>query len=183
MSLETVLNAGSGAGHVPADEFPSGWWREIRLDADPDSKPDIVADIRSIPLDDQTVDAVYTSHTLEHLAEHEVPPALAELRRVLRPGGRLVVRVPDLKLVCRQVAQGRLTDVLYESPAGPVRPLDVVYGYQRLVAAGHPLYQHRTGFTGQTLSDVLGAAGFDGRVVEVPAAFELRADCTKPEEK
>jgi hypothetical protein len=47
----------------------------------------------AIPLDDGAVDLVVSFETLEHIAEHEV--MMAEVRRVLRPGGALLLSTPD----------------------------------------------------------------------------------------
>ncbi|MDO8705893.1 MAG: methyltransferase domain-containing protein [Sulfuricaulis sp.] len=52
-----------------------------------------------------SVDAVYSSHNIEHLYPHEVPVALAEFRRVLRGDGLLVIACPDLQSVCALVAE------------------------------------------------------------------------------
>ena len=50
-------------------------------------------DARRIPLPDACVDAVVSFETIEHLYEHDI--FLAEVRRVLRPGGRFVVSSPE----------------------------------------------------------------------------------------
>ena len=50
-------------------------------------------DARAIPLGNESVDVVVSFETLEHLAEHE--QFLLELRRVLRPGGMLIISTPD----------------------------------------------------------------------------------------
>lgn len=52
---------------------------------------------RRIPHDTASVDAIYTSHMVEHLDRLEARSFLAECRRVLRPGGVLRVAVPDLR--------------------------------------------------------------------------------------
>ena len=51
------------------------------------------ADVRSIPFRDGSFDLVYSMGTVEHFAETE--GAIAEIFRVLRPGGRAIVGVPN----------------------------------------------------------------------------------------
>jgi SAM-dependent methyltransferase len=52
-----------------------------------------VGDALDIPLEDAAVDVVVSFETLEHLAGHD--RFLSEIRRVLRPGGLLVISTPD----------------------------------------------------------------------------------------
>ena len=54
-----------------------------------------------IPFEDASVDAVYHSHVLEHIDREHVPGFLAEVFRVLRPGGVHRVVVPDLERQAR----------------------------------------------------------------------------------
>jgi SAM-dependent methyltransferase len=56
---------------------------------------------KGIPAEDASVDAVYHSHLLEHLDREAVPGFLAEVRRVLKPGGVHRIVVPDLELDAR----------------------------------------------------------------------------------
>jgi SAM-dependent methyltransferase len=49
-------------------------------------------DIREIPFADNSVDLVYTMGTIEHIEEYA--QAVAEIHRVLRPGGRALIGVP-----------------------------------------------------------------------------------------
>lgn len=55
----------------------------------------IQADVRNTTLPDQTYDLVVSFETLEHIAEHEV--FLSEIKRLLKPGGRLIISTPDKK--------------------------------------------------------------------------------------
>ncbi|HKY59073.1 MAG TPA: methyltransferase domain-containing protein [Aeromicrobium sp.] len=52
---------------------------------------------KGIPFADQSVDGVYHSHLLEHLDREAVPTFLAEVKRVLKPGGVHRIVVPDLE--------------------------------------------------------------------------------------
>jgi len=109
---------------------------------------------------DASVDAVYSSHNIEHLYPHEVPIALAEFLRVLKPTGFLLLTCPDLQSICRLVVEDKLDLPAYVSPAGPIAPHDVLYGYRPQLAAGNLFMAHRTGFTLKTLIDTMRAAGF-----------------------
>lgn len=57
---------------------------------------------KGIPYPDGSVDAVYHSHMLEHIDHDAVPGFLAEVRRVLKPGGVHRIVVPDLELQARE---------------------------------------------------------------------------------
>ena len=50
-------------------------------------------DVRSIPFRDGSFDAVYSMGTVEHFDETQL--AIDEIRRVLRPGGRALLGVPN----------------------------------------------------------------------------------------
>lgn len=137
-------------------------WREIRLDIDPAVKPDLIGtmtDMSAVP--SGSMHAVWSSHNIEHLEAHEVPLALAEFLRVLRPGGFALIVTPDLQEICRHVAAGHLEDLLYESPAGPISAIDVLYGHRPDIARGKTYMAHRTGFVSATLKQKLKDAGFD----------------------
>jgi SAM-dependent methyltransferase len=52
-------------------------------------------DLQDIDLPTSSLDAILTPHVLEHVPDTEA--ALTEIRRVLKPGGRLVLQVPVLQ--------------------------------------------------------------------------------------
>lgn len=157
------LHVGCGLARKPhvAPCFQSDVCQEIRLDIDPDVEPDVVCSMLDMaPVPDASVDAVYSSHNIEHLYPHEVELALAEFLRVLKPDGLLVLTCPDLQAVCRLVADDRLTEPAYVAPAGPIAPLDILYGHRPQLAAGNLFMAHHTGFTLRTLVEGLHSAGF-----------------------
>jgi hypothetical protein len=53
----------------------------------------------TLPLPDASVHTVYTSHAIEHLPTETVERLLVEAQRVLRPSGRLVIKIPDFDRV------------------------------------------------------------------------------------
>ena len=75
-SVDTILCAMAEAGEVPATA----------------SAKVVVGDVLSLPYADETFDCVIASEILEHIPEDDA--AIAELTRVLKVGGTLVVSVP-----------------------------------------------------------------------------------------
>jgi len=181
--MKQVLHVGCGAATIEkmTPGFRSGDWQEVRFDINPGVRPDIVGtitDMTAVPTD--SVDAVYSSHNVEHVYAHEVPSVLREFLRVLKPGGFAVITCPDIESVAGQVAAGKLIDPLYQSPAGPISALDIMYGHTPAIANGEVYMAHRTAFTAKTLSDHMMSAGFG--VVGMrrrPQVYELWAIGTK----
>jgi SAM-dependent methyltransferase len=171
-----LLNLGSGppgASWLPA-LFSD--WRQLRVDVDPRAVPDIVADAVDLSsIASGVADAVWTAHCLEHLYAHDVPLALAEIRRVLKDDGFGCILVPDLQRIAAFVAEDRMHEPIYTSPAGPVCPHDVLFGFGPALARGHLSMAHRCGFTPTGLIGQLNAAGFGGYAVLRRANFELAA--------
>ena len=179
--LRTVLHVGCGPANPQNlhGRFRGSEWKEVRLDIDPGVHPDIVASLTNMQgVASASVDAVWSSHNLEHLSAHEVPIALREFQRVLRPGGSVLVTMPDLQQIAEFVAADKLEETIYESPAGPISAIDCLFGLRSAIAGGKIHMAHRTGFTASSLRRQLGEAGF----VEVKtwfAPFALWAEARK----
>lgn len=177
-AIRQVLHVGSGplrAGKLHP-LFRGGTWCETRLDIDPGFGPDVVGSATDLSaFGDGSIDAVWTSHTIEHLFDHEVPVALAEMARVLAPTGFALITTPDLARVAAEVVVGRLEDTLYVSPSGPVTALDVLFGFRSSVARGGVHMAHRTGFTAERLGRLLVEAGFTEARVWQGESYDLWA--------
>lgn len=141
--------------------FNTPEWDEVRLDIDASVNPDVTGTMTDMTaVASSSIDAIFSSHNIEHLYPHEVPVALGEFMRVLKDDGFAVITCPDLQSVCRLVAEDKLTEPAYVSPAGPIAPLDILYGHRPPMARGNLYMAHRCGFTEKSLREALGAAGF-----------------------
>jgi predicted SAM-dependent methyltransferase len=85
----------------------------VRLDIDGSVEPDVLGTMTDMPaMADASVDAIFSSHNIEHLYPHEVPIALGEFLRVLKPDGFAIITCPDLQSVCALVAKGKLLEAV-----------------------------------------------------------------------
>lgn len=85
--LEGEIKLDIGCGKFKKDGF-------IGVDAK-DFGQEIVWDIcQGLPFQDETVDEVYTSHTLEHIKDESLDDLFREFHRVCKNGAKLTIRVP-----------------------------------------------------------------------------------------
>jgi len=163
--MKTLLNVGCGLSNISQIKgFDKDNWKEIRLDIDSAVKPDVVGSSTDMSLiETGSVDAVYSSYNLDHIYPHEVPIALKEFYRVLNEDGIAVVRCPDIQTVCELIAQDKLLELLYESPIGPISPIDVIYGNRWQTQNGNEYMAKKVGFTYSALDASFAEAGFKAR--------------------
>ena len=159
--MKSFLHVGCGPKRKDHTTKALSQWTELRFDIDESVKPDLVGTMTDMSsVSSESVDAVFSSHNIEHLYPHEVPVALAEFLRVLKPDGIAVITCPDLKSVCALIAEDKLTEAAYTSPAGPIAPIDILYGLRSSMAQGNLYMSHRCGFTQKVLTGTLQASGF-----------------------
>ena len=181
--MKTFLHVGCGQNRKEQTTrgFNTPEWHELRLDIDANVNPDIVGTMTDMSaLADASVDALFSSHNIEHLYPHDVPLALKEFLRVLKPDGFVVITCPDLQPVCALVAEDKLVDTAYVSAAGPITPLDILYGHRVSMALGNHYMAHRCGFTKKVMLATLQAAGFGAvAIISRPQYFDLYALASK----
>jgi SAM-dependent methyltransferase len=177
-----------GCGHATKEQTTAGFnsedWDECRFDIDISVAPDIVGSMTDMScIDDDSYDAVYSSHNIEHLYAHEVETALAEFYRILKTDGFLVITCPDIQSVAEMIAEGKLLETAYISPAGPICPIDMIYGYRPSLKEGKHYMAHKCGFTESVLNDALLRAGFQQIASKSRGKpkFDLHAVATKSE--
>lgn len=136
------INIGAGQYRHP------GW---IDVDVQEHTEPDLVASAEDLPFKDDVASHVYCGHVLEHMdLDRQIYVCLAEIKRVLRPDGELMVVGPDLD----RAKQG-WPDMVEAIWPGAKHPGSV--GAEHLWPSTVP-----------TTMSVLDAAGFDAE--EVPIA-------------
>jgi predicted SAM-dependent methyltransferase len=174
------LNLGSGAYRLPAGDGWTNW------DEDPETPADRHAHVPPVPYGDGSVEEVYLGHFLEHFEPEEADELLRECYRVLRPGGRLGVVVPDTRAVLAHYLAGDHTMV--EIPANVHWSLDdlgsvcSVFLYSTIQES-----RHKWAYDERSLRAVLHKAGFattcplapDDPRVSVPAWWNLGLEARK----
>ena len=163
--LKTLLHVGCASlniSHIKG--FIIDDWTEIRFDIDESRNPDIVGTLTDMSLvQTKSVDAIYSAYNIDHIYPHEVPTALSEFFRVLKDDGMAIIKCPDIQSVCEAVAKGKLLEPFYNSPVGPISPIDILFGNRKAVAKGNEFMAKKGGFIYSVLDRALHQAGFEVR--------------------
>lgn len=182
VSVGTVrLNIGSG--DLPMRE--AGW---TNIDETHYPGVDLVLRVPPLPWADDSVTEIYAGHFLEHLAREEAHVFLRECHRVLHPGGRLGIMVPDMAECFRRYVIDKPAPV--EFPAGQHRDLrDLDDLNDVIIFSTAQASHHQWSYDLVTLKRALVRANFhvvgefdrhhDSRVA-VGAWYQLGLDATKP---
>lgn len=150
------LNIGGGKGHprVPG-------WTIVDLREGADVRLDITRD--PLPYADDSVEVIFTSHTLEHIPRERLGFVLSEFRRVIKPGTGLVrILVPDIARAVKAYADKdaaffRSSEVTTPDAAAPLGGQLIAWFYS-ISKVGHG---HVHGFDEEYMTYWLRAAGFN----------------------
>jgi len=80
-----------GCGDVPI------FTNSLRVDIRKTAAVSIIADARFLPFKKEIFHHVYSSHTIEHFSHNDVPFVLKEWIRIMKHGGVIEIRCPDLR--------------------------------------------------------------------------------------
>ena len=149
--------------HLGGTEPREGWhlFNAQQLDG-----VDTVGNVTELPFEDESFATVYASHLIEHLGyQEELPKALAGIHRVLKPGGKLMVSVPDL-------------DTLAALFVSPTLDVNERFHVMRIMFGGQTDEWdfHKVGFTLPIMSHFLAQAGFSE--IRQTDGFGLFNDCS-----
>lgn len=137
MKQPIKLNLGAGHNRRP------GW---INIDIDPQTRPDVVHDLtQPLPYQDNTVSAILLQDILEHFTKQEGQKLLCECARVLKKGGRIKLRLPNIQQIIDQFAADE--EVM----------LEFIYGNTETSGRWG---SHRYGYTAKSIALALKRAGF-----------------------
>lgn len=126
--------------------LPPPW---INADAQIGVGIDLVLNLHDLwPLQPESYEQIYSSHTIEHAYPDRLPVALAQLHRALIPGGILTLATTSFEGIFDAYLAG-YTPAQWNA-----------YLFGDSSSKDHPLMAHRQTFTAEYLTELLHAAGF-----------------------
>lgn len=85
------------------------------LDADKKCDPDFLLDIRDLSsIESNSVDEIYTAHTLEHILLTHLFKTVRGFCRILKPGGKITIIVPDTETVSGDWSKNKIPGFYFE---------------------------------------------------------------------
>lgn len=128
----------------------------VNVDLFPGPVVDEVFDLDEIPYQDNTISAINSEHSLEHVGWIRADKALAEWYRVLMPGGQLILKIPEFEDCCRKYLETPVENKTHRQWYKYT-----IYGIQKS-QAGEPdeAQTHRAGWSAQEMCEKLKSLGF-----------------------
>ena len=100
----------------------------------------------SLPLNENSVDFIYSSHFFEHLFKDDATALFKSCARALKPGGVIRISIPDLAYAVSLYGLGRKAEMLDD--------------YFFVQGKGSYLARHKYMYDFETIKEALGQAGF-----------------------
>jgi hypothetical protein len=164
------LNLGSGGIEYPG-------FLSVDLN---DRRANIIMDITKLDFPENSVSEMIAIHVLEHLSPYIVLDTLKLWNKILKPGGKLTMELPDLESLCRRYVEAN-TGERYGLA-------NCIYGSVNTTSEGEPsdiTSPHLFGWDKQQIADQLWNAGFT-RIEFMPERFphpeppNMSVDAYKP---
>jgi SAM-dependent methyltransferase len=105
-----------GSGQLRYESVAECKWVNVDIASrPPDQVPDLLCDVgkERLPFDNESVDYCVLHHLWEHLDADPGHALAAECYRVLKPGGKLIVTVPDMRALAQRWMLGQIDDYIY----------------------------------------------------------------------
>lgn len=139
------LNVGSGGvewnGYLSVDFY--------------DKRANIIMDITQLDFDDNSVTEILASHVFEHFNPYHVQRILADWNRILKPGGKLIMEMPDIEALCARFGKADMKE--------RYGILNAIYGSVNTTNVGGPdeiTSPHLFGWWKDSLYDFLSHTGY-----------------------
>lgn len=159
-------------GWINVDAHTEGWNDRI-------NKPDVTANITDLPFEDNYADAIAAIHVFEHFYKWDAHDILLGWKRVLKPGGKLILELPSMEKVFQYIANAIDRQM----------PMSATFSFFPLW--GDPKYKdvamcHKWGYFFSTLKAELIKAGYEDVKADKPRYHfpqrDMRVTATKPKE-
>lgn len=169
------LNVGAGARR------PEGYFNVDAVEnSDAPRKLDAVCLADSIPLPDGSVKELMAIHLWEHIYRWNCDTVMEEWKRLLKPGGLLVLELPDLMKFCKNILEHAGRGGKHPDQLG----MWAAYGDPR---SGDPHMNHKWGWSPETLTEFLKEHGFI-KIKHLPTVYhpagrkhrDMRIEAIKP---
>ena len=147
--------------HIGGEEKKEGW-KILNIQQKPDV--DFIGDITDLgQFEDNSIDEIYASHVVEHVAQKKVETTLKGIHRVLKDSGKFYVSVPDMDILCK----------IYLDPKAPPK---VKFHTMRMMFGGQidDFDYHYFGWNFQFMNEFLLKSGF--KKIERVKSFSLFND-------
>lgn len=107
--MKRAINCGSG--QRPFTSTPEVEW--CNVDSQAKWNPDLVCDGSKLPFPDESADYFVLSQVYEHFGCGEAMNLLQEAHRVLKPGGSLIISVPNMRALAQRWLAGQISEYIF----------------------------------------------------------------------
>ena len=163
------LNLGSGGVEIPG---------YISVDKN-DTRASILMDVFDLDFEENSVEEIIASHLFEHVNPYRSVELLQKWFKVLKPGGKLIMEVPNIEELCRHFITANKQD--------RYGILNCIYGSVNTTETGEKdeiTSPHLWGWYPEIMQDHLMWAGFTDIVMgpeQIPhPCYNFRVEATKP---